>query len=170
MTNQNPLLTFELGGQVFGCDLLWIREILRCPRVRAVDCAPKVVRGLVHLRGQILTALDLEVRLGMVPARTPPVERCIVFKTAAELAPLATPPADACQAGPDMAGILVDTIGEIIPAGTEILPAPPDALSGIDPACTSGVVALRDSLAIVLKIGAILSAGTTEATSQALTI
>ena len=169
MTNQNPLLTFESGGRAFCCDLLWVREILRCPPVRVVDCSPKVVRGLIHLRGQILTAFDLDARLGLVPG-TLPTERCIVFKTAAELATLPIPPEDARKAGPDMAGILVNTIGEIIPVGTEILPTPPESLSGIDPACTSGVVALHDSLAILLKIGSILTAGTTETASQALAI
>jgi purine-binding chemotaxis protein CheW len=156
MAITNPILTFESGGRVFGCDLLWIREILRRPPVRSVECAPKLVRGLIHLRGQILTALDLEARLGIADG-TPPTERCIVFKTAAELASLASPPSDAGQAGPDMLGILVDSIGEIIPPGTDILPPPPGTLSGIDPACTSGVVALRDALAIVLKIGSVLA-------------
>ena len=172
MTNQNPLLTFESGGRAFCCDLLWVREILRCPPVRVVDCSPKVVRGLIHLRGQILTAFDLDARLGLASG-TLPTERCIVFKTAAELATLPIPPEDASQAGLDMAGILVDTIGEIIPSGTEILPAPPETLSGIDPTCTSGVVALRDSLAVVLKIGSFLTAGNTQphgAASLALTL
>ena len=167
MTNQNPLLAFESGGRVFCCDLLWVREILRCPPVRVVNCSPKVVRGLVHLRGQILTAFDLDARLGLPPG-TLPTERCIVFKTAAELATLPIPPDDASLVGSDMVGILVDAIGEIIPSGTELLPAPPEALSGIDPACTCGVIAQRDTLAIVLKIGSFLSAGTMEPTSQAL--
>ena len=167
MTNQNPLLTFESSGRVFCCDLLWVREILRCPPVRVVDCSPKVVRGLIHLRGQILTAFDLNERLGLASG-TVPTERCIVFKTGTELAALPNPPDDASLAGLDMAGILVDTIGEIIPAGTEILPAVPESLSGIDPLCTSGVVALSNSLVIVLKIGAFLSGGIDGATARSL--
>ncbi len=157
MKNQNPLLTFDSGGRVYACDLLWVREILRRPPVRFVEGAPPVVRGLIHLRGQILTALDLEARLGRPLTDVPPTERCIVFKTASELERLASPPDDAKQAGLDVLGILVDSIGEIVPSGTEVLPPPPGTLSGMDPACTSGVIPLRDTLATVLKIGAVLS-------------
>jgi len=159
MTNRNPILTFESCGRVFGCDLLWIGEILRCPPVMPVDCPSESVRGHIRLRGQKLTVLDLEVRIGLTAANLPPTERCIVFRTADELARLVSVPDNVGEAVSDRLGILVDKIGETIPSGTEIRCPAPGTLVGIDPACISGVVALRDSYAMVLKIGMLLACG-----------
>jgi len=157
MKSSTPMLVFESRGRRYACDLLWIREVLRQPPVHIVDSAPAVVRGLVHLRGQILTALDLEARIGRSSQGDAPSARCIVFKTATELSRLPVPPTDVHLAEEDLLGILVDGIGDIMPVGTDILPPPPESLSGLDPACTSGVIPLRDDLVTVLNIGPVLA-------------
>lgn len=157
MKSSSPMLIFESRGRRYACDLLWIREILRQPPVHVVDSAPPEVRGLIHLRGQILTALDLEARIGRPSAGDAPSSRCIVFKTATELLRLTKPPTDVHLAGEDLIGILVDGIGDLLPEGTEILPPPPEALSGLDPVCTSGVITLSQDLVTVLNIGPLLA-------------
>ena len=74
MSQPIQLLTFRTQGRWYACDLLWVREILRQPSLTPVDQAPPIVRGLIHLRGQILTALDLDLRLGCTGAgkKSPP--------------------------------------------------------------------------------------------------
>lgn len=157
MKTPNPLLLFDSRGRTFACDLLWISEVLRQPQIRPVDGAPGFVRGLIHLRGQIITALDLESRLGLPPRDPAPVQRCLVFKTTPELLAQAAPPPDADLAGTDRIGLLIDCTGDIIPAGTDLLPAPPESLSGIDPECVSGVIPGKDQLISVLHIGPLLN-------------
>jgi len=153
-------VTFLAGGRWYACDLLWIREILRQPRITPVDRAPKAVRGLIHLRGQILTALDLDKRLGAQSTLDPPKNRCIVFKTASELERLAVQPDDAEHAGPDILGVIVDEIGDILSEDETALPPPPETLSGLDHDCIAGVIARPEGLIIKLNVGALLSVPT----------
>lgn len=151
------LLGFKSCGREYACDLLWVKEVLRSPAVSPVQLVPPYVRGVVHLRGQILTALDLEARLGHAKGGSLPADRCIVFKTACDLGRLACPPEESEMADSDPTGILVDSIGDILPSGAIILPAPPEALSGLDTRFISGVISGPEGLITVLRIGALLS-------------
>lgn len=157
MSDSKQSLTFRVHGRWYACDLLWVREILRLPRITPVDRAPPAVRGLIHLRGQILTALDLDNRLGAAVPVDLPRDRCIVFKTAAELARLAVPPDDAALAGPDLLGVIVDEVGDILSESENLLPPPPETLSGLDHACIAGVLPRPEGLVTKLNIGALLS-------------
>lgn len=153
----SALLTFRVGNRWYACDLVWSREILRQPHVSPADRAPPVVRGLVHLRGQILTALDLDRRLGHPPAEPPATARCIVFKTAAELLRLPRPPPGAEHAPSDLTALLVDQIGDILPAPERLLPPPPDTLTGIDTSCVAGVLPRPDGLYTVVHVATVLA-------------
>jgi purine-binding chemotaxis protein CheW len=55
--------TFYLGELLFGLEVRHVREILRDQRVTRVPLAPPMVSGLINLRGQIITAIDLRERL-----------------------------------------------------------------------------------------------------------
>ncbi len=157
-TNAEQLLTFRTRGRWYACDLLWVREILRQPALTPVDRAPPLVRGLIHLRGQIVTALDLDRRLGFHSAVAQgPAERCIVFKTSPELARLAHPPSDCELAGNDIIGVVVDQIGDILAERGPVLPPPPDTISGLDHACIAGVLPRPEGLITLINTGAFLS-------------
>lgn len=153
----SQLLGFSSCGRQYACDLLWVKEVLRSPIVTPVSLAASYVRGVVHLRGQILTALDLEDRLGHTPSDSRPLSRCIVFKTANDLARLPHPPENHDMADSDPTGLLVDAIGDILPPGTRVLPAPPEALSGLDTRFVAGVISSDQGLITVLQIGNLVS-------------
>ena len=57
------LLLFAVAGTVYGCDIGAVREIVPLRRTTRLPGAPSHVRGLINLRGQIVTALDLRRRL-----------------------------------------------------------------------------------------------------------
>jgi len=126
------------------------------PAITPVDCAPDYCPGLIHIRGQILTAINLENRLGYPNNPVSPTARCIVFKTGIELSRLALMPEDANLADKDPAGILVDRIGDILTTA-QILPAPPKTLSGLDHACITGVIHNASGLTTVLNVGALIT-------------
>lgn len=67
--------TFWLGEHLFGIDVVDVREVLRGQQLTPVPLAPDVVCGLLNLRGEIVTAIDLRRRLGL-PER--PEDRCPV--------------------------------------------------------------------------------------------
>ena len=163
MSQPTQLLTFRTQGRWYACDLLWVREILRQPSITPVDQAPPIVRGLIHLRGQILTALDLDLRLGCAGGAEKPSACCIVFKTSVELGRLAQQPESAEQAGQDLLGILVDEIGDILSQQERVLPPPPESLSGLDPACIAGVIPRPAGLVSLLHVHALLRPSTATA-------
>jgi purine-binding chemotaxis protein CheW len=152
-------LEFQADGHYYACNLLWVKEILNNPATTLVRQAPYYVSGLVHLRGQILTAINLGARLGYAkPTSTGGVgTRCIVFKTADELARLPVAPEGADAAEPDRAGILVDAVADILSVSGPILPAPPESLSGVDGSCIAGVISSPHGLISVLNIAALLT-------------
>jgi purine-binding chemotaxis protein CheW len=67
--------TFYLGQHYFGIDVLKVQEIIRYQTMTRVPLAPPVVRGLINLHGQIVTAMDLRRRLELPdrPADAQPV-------------------------------------------------------------------------------------------------
>ena len=63
MAEVHQYCTFYVDGHYFGLDVLNVQEIIRYQDMTRVPLAPPVVRGLINLRGQIVTALDLRRRL-----------------------------------------------------------------------------------------------------------
>ena len=65
MANEQQYCTFYVDGQYFGLDVRKVQEIIRYQEMTRVPLASPVVRGLINLRGQIVTAIDLRRRLEM---------------------------------------------------------------------------------------------------------
>jgi purine-binding chemotaxis protein CheW len=59
------LATFTIDGEAFGVDVGRVREVVRPLEITPIPLAPPEVAGLINLRGEIVTALDLRVRLGV---------------------------------------------------------------------------------------------------------
>ena len=68
MNGSRQLCTFVLGDLHFGVDVLGVQEVIRFQQMTPVPLTSSVVRGLINLRGQIVTAIDVRARFGM-PAR-----------------------------------------------------------------------------------------------------
>jgi purine-binding chemotaxis protein CheW len=68
--------SFLVGGRWFGLPVERVREVIRHPSVTPVPLAPPVVAGLINLRGEVLLAVDLRIRLGVAAAtpERPPVD------------------------------------------------------------------------------------------------
>ena len=75
MTDAHQYCTFYADGHYFGLDVLKVQEVIRYQEMTRVPLAPPVVRGLINLRGQIVTAIDLRRRLELTdrPADQLPV-------------------------------------------------------------------------------------------------
>src|SRR3954463_3761972 len=66
-TDDRQLCTFFVAGRTFGVEVSAMREVLKAQPLTRVPLAPRQVRGLINLRGQIVTAIDLRERLGFPP-------------------------------------------------------------------------------------------------------
>src|SRR3954469_18205027 len=65
MAAEHQYCTFFLDGLYFGIEVLKMQEIIRYQEMTRVPLAPPVVRGLINLRGQIVTAIDMRRRLDL---------------------------------------------------------------------------------------------------------
>jgi purine-binding chemotaxis protein CheW len=92
-----PICTFRLAGSLFGIEVTQVQEVLREQPMTRVPLAPPEVRGLINLRGQIVTAIDLRDRLGFPPSK-----------------PGTSPMNVVVQTEHGVASLLVDAIGDVI--------------------------------------------------------
>lgn len=67
MTATVPICTFTIGDTLFGLDVDNVQEVIRNLALTPVPLAPKAVKGLVNLRGHVVTAIDMRARLGLDP-------------------------------------------------------------------------------------------------------
>jgi purine-binding chemotaxis protein CheW len=129
------LCTFFVGDYHFGIDVLQVQEVLRFHEMAPVPLAPRVIRGLINLRGQIVTALDLRHRLGLPPSQ-PHVEHANVIVRTADGA----------------VSLLVDEVGDVIDVAAASFAPPPPTLTGAARAVISGVCKLDKQLLLLLDV------------------
>lgn len=133
MASERQLCTFYLGEQYFGLDVMRVQEIIRAQPMTKVPLAPSVIRGLINLRGQIVTAIDLRRRLGL-PDRSnghPPVNVVV-------------------QTDDGAVSLLVDEIGDVLEVSESDFERPPETLKGIARELILGAYKLDSRLLLVL--------------------
>jgi purine-binding chemotaxis protein CheW len=127
------LCTYQLAGTWFGIDATKVQEVLRRQTVTPVPLAPAHVAGLLNIRGQIVTALDVHERMGF--ARTDREPLHIVVSTAHE-----------------PVSLMVDSIGGVVEVtDDEYEPAPPTTPAALRQ-LVSGAYKLPDRLVLVLDV------------------
>jgi purine-binding chemotaxis protein CheW len=133
LADTHQYCTFYLDGHYFGLDVLKVQEIIRYQEMTRVPLAPPVVRGLINLRGQIVTALDLRRRLGLSdrPADQEPLNVVV-------------------QTNDGAVSLLVDEIGDVLEVSEKLFERPPETLSGTARELIRGAYKLPDRLLLIL--------------------
>lgn len=126
--------TFSLAHLTFGIEVERVQEVMRARELTEVPLANDVVEGLINLRGQIVTALDLRRRLELpdrdLDAAAP---MNIVVRTASgELS------------------LLVDAIGDVVDADEDTFEGPPETLDGVARELITGAYKLEGRLLLIL--------------------
>jgi purine-binding chemotaxis protein CheW len=135
MGTKQQFCTFYLDGLLFGIDLQHVQEVIRFLQITRVPLAPDAVCGLLNLRGQIVTALDLRSRLGS-PPRTG-----------------ANDPMNVVVRSTDGAvSLMVDEIGEVVEVEEASFEKPPETLRGSVRCMILGVHKLNTRLMHVLDV------------------
>jgi len=126
--------TFFVADLFFGVDVLHVQEVLRSQHMTSVPQAPDVIEGLINLRGQIVTAIDMRRRL-LLPPRTAeqPPSMNMVVRTA-----------------DGAVSLLVDEIGDVLDMDAANYERPPDNLAPAAKNLIRGVYKLKDRLLLVL--------------------
>lgn len=133
----NQFISFRIENFLFGMDIRQVREINQLLEITPVQQAPDHIRGLVNLRGQIITIFDIAVKLGF-PGRTiGPDTHNIVFKH-------------------ENVGFLADEIGDVMDIEQSSIEMPPVNMSSGMSRYVEGVVRLDSELFLILSAGKIL--------------
>ncbi|OPZ20840.1 MAG: Chemotaxis protein CheW [candidate division BRC1 bacterium ADurb.BinA364] len=148
--------TFFIGDDLFGIDILMVNEINRNLDITPVEKAPDYVRGLMNLRGQIVTVLDLGVRLGMGPREIGSKSRCIVLKVSSDLKAHQAAGRLRDDTANDVVGLLVDRVGDMVAVDEAEIEPPPANVNGVEGKYLSGVVKLPDALMVTLRAREVL--------------
>ena len=126
--------TFTLDSQCFGVEVQQVQEVIRYQELTRVPLASRVVSGLINLRGQIVTAIDLRRRLDMPDRPAGALPMNVVVRT-----------------GDGAVSMLVDEIGDVIEVPSHDFESPPETLSGPARALIHGAYKLNGQLLLVLN-------------------
>ena len=126
--------TFYLDGLCFGIEVHQVQEVLDYQVMTSVPLAHAEVSGLINLRGQIVTTLDLRSRLGL-PARPEGGHSVSVVVRAADGSPVS---------------LVVDQIGDVLEADESSLEPPPDTVHQDVRELVMGICKLDDQLMLLL--------------------
>ena len=149
-------VTFRLGGQLMGMDILLVREINQLMESTYVHRAPEFVIGLINLRGQIVTIFDLARRLNMERTADDQAHN-IILKSNAELLPIRSrEKRDDLVSADEMVGLRVDEIGDVMELDADKIGPIPANIGHSDNRYLTGVVALEHELLLILDVGAVL--------------
>jgi purine-binding chemotaxis protein CheW len=133
MEDERQYCTFFVAGHYFGLDVLKVQEIIRYQEMTRVPLAPPVVRGLINLRGQIVTAIDLRRRLGLDDRTDGHMPVNVVVHT-----------------DDGAVSLLVDEIGDVLKVPETLFETPPETLMETARELIRGAYKLTDGLLLIL--------------------
>lgn len=137
-TATRQVCTFSVGDLTFGVDVHNVHEVIRAREMTKVPMAPPVVRGLINLRGQIVTAVDMRARLEFEPLDSENGPMNIVVRS---------------EDG--AVSLLVDEIGDVLDVAQSLRAQPPSSLSPIVGDLVESVYKLDGALLLVLEPNAV---------------
>ena len=139
-SHQLQLVTFNVGGEEFGVDILAVQEINRMSEVTRVPNSPDFVEGVINLRGKVIPIIDLRRRVGMPFQKRDKNTRIVVVELEGKII-----------------GFIVDSVSKVITIDKSITEAPPPMVAGIDAEYITSIAKLDSRLIILLDLNKILS-------------
>ena len=109
---ERQILVFTLASEELGLDISCVREVLRPQKTYPLPKTPHFIEGVIHLRGYIVTLIDLRKRLIATPTEEEPNKRIIV-----------------CRVNKSIVGLTVNSLREIVTLSKEDIMPTPEVLS-----------------------------------------
>lgn len=133
METQKLYCTFYLDDLFLGIDVLKVQEILLYQETTPVPLAHPVISGLINLRGQVVTAMDLRLRLGLTPRDPDQLPMNVIVQTKG-----------------DTVSLLVDEISDVVEVQDSAFEPPPETIKGAIRKLINGVYKLDGQLLLVV--------------------
>ncbi|KAB1441136.1 chemotaxis protein CheW [Pseudodesulfovibrio senegalensis] len=134
------LVTFSIGVEEFGVDILQVQEIIRTMEITNVPRAPDFVEGVINLRGKVIPIVDLRKRFGLEGREHDKHTRIIVIEISMMIV-----------------GFVVDSVSEVLRIPANTVEPPPPVVSGLESEYIEGVGNMDDRLLVLLDLNQLLS-------------
>ncbi|MHB9039191.1 MAG: chemotaxis protein CheW [Melioribacteraceae bacterium] len=134
------LVSFKIGNEEFGVDILNVQEINKMTTLTKVPNAPDFVEAVINLRGRVIPVIDLRIRLHLPKKEHDKDTRIIVVEIENKTI-----------------GFIVDSVNEVLRIPVNITEAPPEIVTGVDSDFIKSVGKLEDRLLILIDLKKILT-------------
>lgn len=132
------VITFEVEDQIFGVDIMCIREIRAWTPTTRLPHVPHYVAGVVNLRGTVLPVFDLAARLGW--RTTEPTSRHVIIVT---------------EVAGQYRGLIVDSVSDIVTIPDDALQPPPSTAGDSVVPFLNGLAALSERMVMLLNLASL---------------
>lgn len=135
LSQEVEFATFYVDELLLGVDILQVEEINRHLTMTPVPHAPVCVEGVINLRGNVVTVVNLRTILGLPPGEITKGTRNVVV-----------------HAHGEQTALLVDRVADVLRTRRDAIDAPPANVNGVDSRFFKGVVRLEKSLLVILDV------------------
>lgn len=142
-TRAGKYLTFHLGDEEFGVQVLKVREIMGVQDITAVPQTPEFVRGVINLRGKVIPVVDLRLKFGIEEMEYTQRTCIIVLQVQGESVSM-------------LMGIIVDGVSEVLNLGGAEIEDTPDFGQGVATTYLLGMAKVKGKVKILLDIDQVL--------------
>ncbi len=141
-SGQAQYLTFSLGREEYGIEILRVQEIRGYSAPTSVPNTPPYIRGVMNLRGTVVPVVDLRVKLGMESAEQNQFTVVIVVNV-----------------GRRVVGMVVDSVSDVLNIAHSEMAPPPDMGGEVDTSFLTGIAKSGDRLISLLALDQVMGAG-----------
>lgn len=142
--NLTSYLTFRLGAELFAANVSKVIEILEIPKITKVPCSPDFMRGVVNLRGNVLSVIDSRIKFGL-PVTEDTVNTCIIVM-------------NIDLDGQNITlGLIVDAVKEVLEIDMASIQNVPEIGSKYKSEFIEGMVKTNDQFIMILNIALLFS-------------
>lgn len=139
LERQLQLVTFQLGEEVYGINIMDVKEIVRLQEIRPIPNAPSYVEGIFNLRGEIIPIINLHRRFHLKRAELKEDEELLSGFVIIDINDM-------------QLGVIIDKVSHVVTVESSQIQPPPQILTGIGAEYIQGVVRDNDSYLIILDI------------------
>jgi len=132
-------VTMFIDGQMFGIAVLTVQDVLGPQKITRIPLAPREVAGSLNLRGRIVTAIDVRLRLGLKRPQDDNKGMSVVV-----------------EQGGELYSLMVDQVGEVLSLPVAKFERNPPTLDPMWREFSAGIYRLDDKLLVVLDVAKLL--------------
>jgi len=156
--DNDQMLTFVLGKEEYGVDILRVQEIKGWERTTPIPNTPDYVMGVINLRGAIVPTIDLRVRFKLPEVTYDETTVVIIVRS------------EDAAGTQKIIGLVVDGVSDVYSVNNDELQASPDMSGTVQSEYVSGLATINEKLIIVLRVDPLINEGIIDSIKKAINI